>query len=953
MLKLKIKPTGNLSLQEIKCYNMNVSTDLSYLSGRTSCYNSLADGELINVVNNNNKFSNLCKVNTENVRVQGKVLLSVVLDIKTAFSKDIEKKYVEYVEYKGVYSYGYIPESSTTLEFSVDGRMYYAGENDTKITIDTFEYIEDGKVVIEGNEYNVGVDDNETFIYEKKYSDRLVKEDSIGKSTIVDIIYTPNEWKRETKFKILKQDNSELLVEDVLFGAYEHYIVYNGENYNLHYMYSADTYMGYGVEIKEGEITNYYSNIIRAEYDGDGNTGYDVNESYEGSLLALSDNADIETNPELFYEIHDNIISPRNNGNFVFIITKSEKTSLNEGSVIIAKSNGPVKTRLYAESGETYNSETDENEVYEYVIYLNEKYIIQPNIYSAITVSGNEYRVMLDDDGNRYAFINGNKVTLDASGKPTNKMYYSTNNTNVKYGINENGYEISGFSGVTINGKVHKVISETETRVVPNSLEPIEITENYIEIKEDITYELTVGSKDGANTYICFPTVKDEEFHTNDEIAAIKKQEVDTLVRNKENFTFYVRNDIFGEEPIYPETYVCYASEEQRPVTSIDKLDISLYKVNSYANIKLPVVNKIANDILRQDVISNYYTNEIKDNSLTNIVDMEKDIYYPVWEKSKDIYEPITNIRFNLHFRTRDIDNWKVIEDYTEDSNNMTNWFITDYPFYKKILEDEKGVTLQNSSDLIAYLNFTTNEAKNRAKKIGKSFLRLSFYSTNNPKTQVLLGTSTVFMDDSLLCKKVKSNQKSANNGKFIKTMEYNDNSTSESSYTSSYITADSELCNNSSLSICDISKNEDFRLSSRFNIYDKNMSNTSSEGFYFYMFREYANNLRPLTIYMKVDFNHAGIGKTIPFMLPRQNVNGEDIPLYIHEHYDLTILKEGFGLKDIYKQIYIPINVKFDEKTNRYVYYLPANLRENGVLNVSDDIMEFNLFEIKFKDES
>jgi hypothetical protein len=823
MLKLKIKPTGNLSLQEIKCYNMNVSTDLSYLSGRTSCYNSLADGELINVVNNNNKFSNLCKVNTENVRVQGKVLLSVVLDIKTAFSKGKEKKYVEY---KGVYSYGYIPESSNTLTFIVDNIIYYADENDTKITIDTFEYIEDGKVVIEGNEYNVGIENGETFIYEKKYSDRLVKEDSIGKSTIVDIIYTPNEWKRETKFKILKQDNSELLVEDVLFGAYEHYIIYNGENYNLH-----DTHSGYGVDIGE----ECYTNIIRAEYDGDGNTGYDVNESYEGSLLALSNgNVDIETNPELFYEIHDNIISPRNNGNFVFIITKSEKTSLNEGSVIIAKSNGPVKTRLYVEDGN------------DYVIYLNEKYSVQDNIYSAITVSGNEYRVMLDDDGNRYAFINGNKVTLDASGRPTNKMYYSSNNTNVKYGINENGYEISGFSGVIINGKVHKVISETETRVVPNSLEPIEITEHYIEIKEDITYELTVGSKDGANTYICFPTVKDEDFHTNDEIAAIKKQEVDTLVRNKENFTFYVRNDIFGEEPIYPETYVCYASEEQRPVTSIDKLDISLYKVNSYANIKLPVVNKIANDILRQDVISNYYTNEIKDNSLTNIVDMEKDIYYPTW-KNNGIYEPITNIRFNLHFRTRDIDNWKVIEDYTEDSNDMTNWFVTDYPFYKNILNGNKNKVLQNSSDLIAYLNFTTNEAKNRAKKIGKSFLRLSFYSTNNPKTQVLLGTSTVFMDDSLLCKKVKSNQKSANNGKFIKTMEYNDDSTSESSYTSSYITADSELCNNSSLSICDISKNEDFRLSSRFNIYDKNMSNTSSEGFYFYMFREYANNLHPL----------------------------------------------------------------------------------------------------------
>ena len=936
MLKLKIKPTGNLSLQEIQCYNMNVSTDLSYLSGRTSCYNSIADGELINVVNNNNKFSNICKVNTENVRVQGKVLLRVVLDIKTAASKGIEKKYVEY---KGVYSYAYTPTSSNTLTFIVDNIIYYADENDTEITIDTFEYIEDGKVVIEGNEYNVGIENGETFIYEKKYSDRLIKEDSIGKSIIVDIIYTPNEWKRETKFKILKQDNSELLVEDVLFGAYDHYIVYNGENYILHDMYDANNnYKGYGVKIGN----NYYTKIIRAEYDGDGNTGHDVNENYEGSLLS-NENVDIETNPELFYEIHDNIISPRNNGNFVFIITKSEKTSLNEGSVIIAKSNGPVKTRLYVEDGN------------DYVIYLNEKYSVQPNIYSAITVSGNEYRVMLDDDGNRYAFINGNKVTLDASGRPTNKMYYSTNNTNVKYGINENGYEISGFSGVTINGKVHKVISETETRVVPNSLEPIEITENYIEIKEDITYELTVGSKDGANTYICFPTVKDEDFHTNDEIAAIKKQEVDTLVRNKENFTFYVRNDIFGEEPIYPETYVCYASEEQRPVTSIDKLDISLYKVNSYANIKLPIINKIANDILRQDVISNYYANETKGSSLTNIVDMEKDVYYPTYFVKKDVYYPISCIRFNLHFRTRDITNWKVIEDFIEDDNSMSNWVVTDYPFYKEIISGSNGKHVHNSSDLIGYLNFTANEAKNRAKKIGKSFLRLSFYSTNNPKTQVLLGTSTVFMDDSLLCKKVNSNQKSSKNGIYIKTMEYDGISSGDSdSYISSHITEDSEVCYGS-ISGCNISESEDIRLSSRFEIHDKYTADASSEGFYLYMFKEYSNNLHETTIYMKVDFNHAGIGRTIPFMLPRRfDCNSENgCPLYIHKEDDLGILKQGFSIKDIYKQIYIPIHVIFDTKTNRYVYYLPEKLRENEALSVSNDIMEFNLFEVKIKDES
>ena len=57
--------------------------------------------------------------------------------------------------------------------------------------------------------------------------------------------------------------------------------------------------------------------------------------------------------------------------------------------------------------------------------------------------------------------------------------------------------------------------------------------------------------------------------------------------------------------------------------------------------------------------------------------------------------------------------------------------------------------------------------------------------------------------------------------------------------------------------------------------------------------------------------------------------------------------------MKDIYKQLYIPIDVIFDDKTNKYVYYLHDRLRENKELGVDNDIMEFNLFEVKFKDES
>ena len=152
MLKLKVKPTGKLGLQEIQCYSMNVSQDLSYISGRTSYYNALLDGESVKIVNNKNKFIKVCTVSTENVKVQGKVLLEVTLPIKT-MTKEVlmpdsteyktTKESANYVEYKGVYSYG------LGSSYLIDGKLYTKNDDDT-VTINTYEYIEDGYVTIAG-----------------------------------------------------------------------------------------------------------------------------------------------------------------------------------------------------------------------------------------------------------------------------------------------------------------------------------------------------------------------------------------------------------------------------------------------------------------------------------------------------------------------------------------------------------------------------------------------------------------------------------------------------------------------------------------------------------------------------------------------------------------------------------------------------------------------------------
>ena len=96
---------------------------------------------------------------------------------------------------------------------------------------------------------------------------------------------------------------------------------------------------------------------------------------------------------------------------------------------------------------------------------------------------------------------------------------------------------------------------------------------------------------------------------------------------------------------------------------------------------------------------------------------------------------------------------------------------------------------------MLGLLGFTESEIKNRAKKLGKSFLRLSFYSTDDPKTQVLLGTSTVFFNEQLAFKKYMDLHKH-DSLKYVNVVEY-ESATTTSNIASNLLTSSSELSNN------------------------------------------------------------------------------------------------------------------------------------------------------------
>lgn len=932
MIKLKLKPSHELGQTEIQFYDLFVSQDLSFISGRTSLQNSIADGETIKIVNNSNHFISTIKSEIENVTVKGKVLYKKELPVKRVkkiFNRPVDYYYeiVElensYVEHNGDICF----YCSKLGGYLVDHTFYSAGKYDESITIETHAYIEGDYAVVDGKKYYVDFSDNVTPIKDFPYT--ILRVD----------LFERKKWKKETKFIFRKTIKTPFEIDDVLYGGFENYVTYKQEDHYLSFLKKENDngeieIIGYGVELDGEPFTEINLNFVDKDI-FDAHKDIDISDS------------NIQISDDEYLMIKSNRCSYVDGGNYIFLITKSEKLDIFEGNCIEAVSTSPIEMKYYVSSDEDGN---------EYVIYGNNRYDVEHRLYDHVIISEITYRLFYDNDEKTeaHSIVNGGTINFNISNGvaiPTNKIYYIEDGIeNVKYGIYENGYEIHQCDGVKIGDNYYRVYEDLN--------DDDEVIDRYITINDFLKYELIVDGKSGSSTYFCVPNIRFNELSDDFENDLEKRNICNIIITNLQDFSFAVRNDVFGELYGVPENFLYDSIYSDKPVNFMGYLNLSMFKINSYVNVRIPFINGAENNLMKEDLVDNILNEAFKKDSANSIVDMEKDIYYPVYilENDEDKYRPISEIRFNMHFRTRQLDNWKVIEDYVETAAesqvNYSNWFVTDYDYYSNATD--YGVKLQNVSDLVGYMNFTDSEVKNMAQKISKSFLRLSFYNTNNPNNQVLLSTSTIFLDEALLARKFFTYSNN-NDKKFIKTQSYQIYGSTEdweNSCISTRCYVDTEVYNG--LNNCTF--DERYRLSSRITVTDKHNSDTSSEGFYFYMFREFSNSLRPKRVYLRIDFNHAGIGKTIPMIIPRKNItydNPDGEPLYIHNGEDLSILEDGFKFKDIYNQLFIPIDVIYDEYNNRYVYYLPESLRENNELGVDDDIMEFNLFELKFKDES
>lgn len=375
--------------------------------------------------------------------------------------------------------------------------------------------------------------------------------------------------------------------------------------------------------------------------------------------------------------------------------------------------------------------------------------------------------------------------------------------------------------------------------------------------------------------------------------------------------------------------------------------NFTLYYNNPKCKLTIGLTNNFQTDLLKEYSL-NEYVIDAKRRSINGIIDMEKDIYYPVIKKDENKYLPIMKIKFNLHFREHRGDNWTV-----EPTANWNGTYIEE----GKIKFIENGFFSYNDkskqSDLLSYLNFTDSDVRYQKNKLKKSFLRLSFYDSMNNGNQNLLAYSSIFMNSSNYFNKYiryieeKPYEMISSDGEVVKDLKG--------------IRVNREPYNKDDNDV------EEYRLSSQFVVTDKYNSDASSEGFYLYLWKDILENIpenkKGLDVYMKIEFNHAGFGRVVPFMMPywdkKKWHNKEGIKTFdeIIADWNKEENTDGeYGARQYDKFSYIHFKISYDENEKKYIYFLDDGYygnEKNGanskfIYNEDTATLILNLYEVK-----
>ena len=422
-----------------------------------------------------------------------------------------------------------------------------------------------------------------------------------------------------------------------------------------------------------------------------------------------------------------------------------------------------------------------------------------------------------------------------------------------------------------------------------------------------------------------------------------------------------------------------------------------LYYDKPMTSLSLPLSSTFSTDLMEDDAIRTDFTNAEIRKAINSSPDMEKDVYHPViWkterfldkyilkegrtgetylsekqyagltEEEKEKYtvndspeipddnygyikDRIYKIRFNFHFRCHEGEDWIA------DNNSFWNGVTVNAEGKPEFVTDYFGAGFTNReelhSDLLYYLGFNNKDVRYQKNKLKKSFIRLMFFDSVNPANQNLLAYSTVFLDSGLYFSKYAryiekegytSVEKNEDDGNYIVKKDLTGIKVDREPTSTSQ---EEKITNRT-----DTDKIEEVRLSSQITVRDKYSSDSSSEGFYLYLWKENFLGTYPQDLYMKIEFNHAGFGRTIPFMCPfNEDIKGFKSFSEILKDWDNTVNGEeaGYGIRKFLKYSYIHFKYKYDKVSGQHLYYLDDEFYGDSVY-FKDNAITINLYEAK-----
>ena len=971
MLKLKTKVSSNGNLIPIELQDFYLSPDLSYVSGTTSGDYMFPLNDTVIISTQYTPAPDMLEGTITDITRKGEVIINKRYPVMAG------KHYAPYTP---------IPEkkSGTTYNFNyiflggkyyyeqggvytVNGNTYTAQNN--SVTIPTTYYIEDETVNIDGQLFYVDFDgelNNGTpgclldkeggepvnvyssggSLYQYVILEEMRDEKVSAYSAHADVqIYSVENQKRLHKVIARKNEDKAIAFDSVTFCKRDYYVTYKNYKCKVEEKILDETLheweWGCYIPIMstDGHIDNKWYSLF---YDDIGSTHP---EQFRGNGHKDIDEWLTERIITMPYVIVDNqkylaqpVIRNSNEGKEIIIYAAEGNLPFKAGSVITLKRGSAISYKVSIQSGETsIDSGTS------FVFYNGQKYAVKARLCDYINIGGETFHVSYPNGTeagkNASVGIYDTPVTMTIGndGKLYREGYYMyKSGTGATYSAQTTGYTIYQQSGITMGDYNYPLT------VVSGDA--------YLRLYDDTPHRFIINQVLGSAAYICTPYFENTDL-TEAFIRTATRGICREVVENQSAFNVFYENSLFGTRKVEPINGFLVNSA----ATSSDdfcKLEDSLriYVNNGYVSVDIPMDINVGTNLIQDMLIGGSYVNERAGDYINPIVDMEKDIFSPALSSNtktsgKTVYYDIPELEFNLHFRTRNQDNWKIIEDEAYKSGSTTahtensNWFVLDYPPYNT---EPKKALLQETPDLLGLLYFTTNDVFYQKNKLAKSFLRLSFYDSPSPYNQTLLATSTIFVDEGKLYQEYAANIKG---GRF-NNIPVDGKGSIKSGTTISVLTEPLDDHNK-------YTYDETKRLSMRFTVNNKYVTDTSSEGFYIYIFKEYTTGLHPKDIYMKVEFNHAGVGKTLSFTIPMKSDGSA--PLSLANAGDVQVLKEGIPLSDIYQQSYIHFQGVYDSLKQKYVYYFAPEYSScyKKITGTDAYKMQFNLFEVKYKNEA